>query len=486
MEFIKNIKRSIQKKMYAWHRVLGIITVIPTLAWTLSGIMHPFMAHFFKPTIANEFLKPTVVNANKIQWSLQQVLEKNRITEFKNFRIVSFNGATYYQVKINSAKYLYFNTQTGMLLKKGDEQYAVFLARFFLDDNKSAIEKIELKTNFDAQYKYVNRYLPVYKVTFSRPDAVEVYVETSSSKLATFNPTSRKIFIWIFDVFHNWGFLNWIANDVVRIVSMCLILGIVTLSALSGVVIYGFLWKKFKNPKATSATGVFRKYHRTIGIYVSFLTFTFGFSGFYHAIQKWEPNILPKMIIEPSVLVNQLPLNTKELFNQYKEITNIQLSQYHKQWYYVLTFKDQTKKWVSVTNHQLSKNLDIQYARELAEKFQKQINPSQTQLLKIKEVGVLTEFDKREYGFVNKRLPVVKIAYNDIDNTTYYIETSTGRLAAVVNNAKRAEGYSFAILHKFLLLEWAGKTTRDIALLIAAFGVFVVNLLGLLLFLKRK
>lgn len=76
---------------------------------------------------------------------------------------------------------------------------------------------------------------------------------------------------------------------------------------------------------------------------------------------------------------------------------------------------------------------------------------------KLKTSAVLTDFDKREYGFVNKRLPVVKLEYNSDDGTTYYIETSTSRLASIINNDTRREGYSFAIFHKFLLMEWAGR-----------------------------
>jgi uncharacterized membrane protein YukC len=44
-----NIVKKIKQNMYKWHRTLGIITLIPVIFWTLSGIMHPFMAHFFKP-----------------------------------------------------------------------------------------------------------------------------------------------------------------------------------------------------------------------------------------------------------------------------------------------------------------------------------------------------------------------------------------------------------------------------------------------------
>lgn len=98
----------------------------------------------------------------------------------------------------------------------------------------------------------------------------------------------------------------------------------------------------------------------------------------------------------------------------------------------------------------------------------------------------MNEFDNREYGFVNKRLPVVKLEYNSSNSITYYIETSTSRLASVVSNSTRYEGYSFAVLHKFLFLDWAGKNIRDFITVFSALGLLAVSVLGLILFIKTK
>ena len=111
---------------------------------------------------------------------------------------------------------------------------------------KALLSKLIYVTEFTSQYKYVNRYLPVYKTTFNRPDGMEVYVETASSKLATYNPKSRQAFIWFFDTFHNWAFIDWISNNSIRIVVMILFLSIIFFSAISGIVIYGLFWKQFK------------------------------------------------------------------------------------------------------------------------------------------------------------------------------------------------------------------------------------------------
>jgi hypothetical protein len=105
-----------------------------------------------------------------------------------------------------------------------------------------------------------------------------------------------------------------------------------------------------------------------------------------------------------------------------------------------------------------------------------------SKVLKTEDVSA---FEKREYGFAFKRLPVVKVSYDTPDEMNLYIETATSRLAARVGNKDRYEGYSFAILHKFLLLDWAGKNSRDIVMMISALGVFSVSVLGLLLYLKK-
>ena len=220
------------------------------------------MAHFFKPEIAHDKLETTLIHPEQISLSVQDVLAKNNIKQFKNFRIVSFNNKTFYQVKNIIGDLLYFDASNGTELKNGDTIYAEWLSRYFLDDQKSSLKKSELITEFDHQYKYVNRYLPVYKITLNRPDTMEVYVETSSGKLATFNPASRQFFIWFFDVFHNWSFLDAISNNSIRIITMIFLLSIIGLSAISGIVIYGFFWKQFKKSDSAEPKNGIRKYHR--------------------------------------------------------------------------------------------------------------------------------------------------------------------------------------------------------------------------------
>ena len=501
-KFIKKIKQ----KIYSWHRILGIITLIPVIFWCLSGVMHPFMAHFFKPEIPNERLKAIPVSQEKMPLSLQTVLNQNKITEIKNFQIVSFNNATFYQVKTVDDKLHYYNAASGLDLQNGDQLYAEWLSRYFLEDNQSKVVSTELLTHFDNQYKYVNRYLPVYKLTFDRPDGMEIYVETASSKLATYNPKSRQFFIWFFDMFHNWSFMDLITNNTIRVWVMFALLSIIILSALSGIIIYGLFWNQFKKqPKSNENQGKIRRNHRKIGLITSLVTILFAFSGAYHALTKLEPNVLSKMVYEPIISVSSIAFPSNQLAINWKKYKNCSIVKMNDEVYFQIQLAKGKKEietlFIDAKDGKITKNKQIEYAQFLAEIFSEKYNKGNsccemddakcvlaTDITDKKpvETKILTDFEKREYGFVNKRLPVVKLAYDTPEKTTYYIETSSSHLGAVITNANRYEGYSFAILHKFLFMDWAGKGIRDFVNVFAALGLLTVSILGLIIFLKRK
>jgi uncharacterized iron-regulated membrane protein len=494
----------IRRRMYGWHRTIGTIVCIPVIFWTLSGLMHPFMAHWFKPEIARQFVIPKPVDQAQISLSLQEVLTQNSIATLQNFRIVSFAGQTYYQVKQKAGEPLrYFDTQSGQELPDGEQKHAEHLARYFLDDAQSPLKSITLQTEFDGQYKFVNRLLPVWKLSFDRPDRMDVYVETSSDRLATFNPTSRKAFLWVFDNFHNWSFLEAIANNWLRITVMIAFLSIIILAAVSGLVIYGFMWSKFKAPANGDKTGFLRRYHRQIGLATALVTLTFAFSGAYHATRKYSPNRLPEMVYTPEIKTADLRMASTALPLDWERLHDLSLIQIRKTPYFQAFYKateDQPAEtqYYQALNGTVLENGNQVYAEYLVQYFMAKLNTANaadidccemSQSLKgsdfanasLLETKPIAAFDNREYGFIFKRLPVVKFAYDTPDSDTFFVETSSGHLAAHIRNADRREGLSFAIFHKFFLMDWAGKNVRDGVMMLSALGVLVVNLMGMVL-----
>jgi len=498
----------LRRKIFKWHSIIGLITIIPVIFWCLSGLMHPFLSHWFKPTIAREFITPSPVDTSQIKLSLQQVLVQNRIHEFRNFRLVSFDGVTYYQVKTVDGSLRYYDAATGIFRKEGDQHYAEYMARYFLDDQSSEITSIVLQKEFDQQYKYINRYLPVWKVSFDRADGMDVYIDTSSGRMGTFNTTARKAFLFVFDNFHNWSFLEKITSDTLRICIMIVLLAVILLSAITGIVIYGLFWKRFRKLGSTHKRKGIRKYHRQIGIATAFITLSFTMSGAFHAARKLEPNILPEMVYEPAIITRELLVATTALEIDWERVYNISVVRKSKRDYFQVFYTrtdDEPAQtlYINAADASVWQNGDLEYAQFLGKKFLEVLTHKTSMtadccdemgestntgidedaaLLKIEKVSI---FESREYGFVFKRLPVIRLAYDTQDETTLYVETSTSRLAAAINSSDRLEGYTFAIFHKFLLMDWAGKNVRDIVMMLSAFGLLFVSILGLLVFLRK-
>lgn len=102
----------------------------------------------------------------------------------------------------------------------------------------------------------------------------------------------------------------------------------------------------------------------------------------------------------------------------------------------------------------------------------------------VKAVRAVDSFND-EYGFVNKRLPVVAVDYERSDHLSVYVEPRSGALATVVRDADRYEGFSFAFLHKWNFIDGLGHTVRDIIAACFAAGIAATFILGMTLFLRR-
>ena len=80
---------------------------------------------------------------------------------------------------------------------------------------------------------------------------------------------------------------------------------------------------------------------------------------------------------------------------------------------------------------------------------------------------MLTAFDD-EYNFSDKRLPVWRLATGGQGLERLYVETCSGELAARMDDALYAEGWSFSVFHKHHFMDWGGKPIRDASTIVWA------------------
>ena len=458
-------------KLYKFHKKAAWLVFIPIFLWVLSGIMHPLMSNFFKPKLAHRSYKAPAINTNTLGHSIQEALQINNINEVKNVRVTTVNNEQYYQIEQRKSHPVYIHTKSAKIKEGFDIEYAKYLARYFLNDYKSDIAAVTKLSYYDTHYKRVNRLLPVYKVSFNRSDGMELYIHTTSSRLGTFNNNLRKGYIWLFHHFHNWGFLP---EGPIRILFVSLFSAMAFITSIAGLWIYGLGWKNFKKQKIRNNYLKKRKSHRSYGIIFSIFCLMFSFSGSYHALKKINPDV--RHTIQDTTLTptQYLKYSLNEVIPNNNQLTQSSIITFNNHTYYRCVFGNQKKSQIKYCNTQTGTwhdNLDRNYCEILALRF------SKLKKTAITATSFITRF-KGEYGFINKRLPVYKITFNDSNDTSYYIESSSGKLAALITNSDRTEGFSFAFLHKFHFLDTLGKQTRDLIASLAALSMLLVAFKG--------
>jgi len=479
-----------KRRFYKWHRILGLTALIPIIGWTISGLSHPLMSNWLRPTIAKEVFVPATQEKIAPRVSLQQVLDVNKIAEIRNFSLIKFDKGTYYQVLNKDSIYQYYSAADGSLLHNGDKDYAAYLARYFTQDNKSPVKEMTFQTKFDSHYQPINRLLPVWKVTFDRPDGMDVYVETAQSRMGTFNNNTRKFFLVLFEQLHTWQFLADIGSEQFRLITLMVVVSIIFLSMLSGLTVYGLFWKKFKEVTQKKKNNgaedkrIIHRYHRQLGIIMSVLMLTFTVSGAFHLYislynLKGNSNDYQQLIN-----VKDLKLSTLKLPVADSSILRIGLAKFNDKTYYqILTNKKQVL-YINATNGDELPDGDAEFARFLSTYYQTEGGGSRKQKISARTIVTPVKQFTNDYGFINKRLPVEQVSYpNEGD---WYIETTSAKLATKVDGTDRAEGLTFIFLHKFFWMTWAGKDIRDIVSMLAALGILVVSLLGLTAFIKNR
>ncbi|MBX9675773.1 MAG: PepSY domain-containing protein [Methylotenera sp.] len=506
--------RRIKLNWIFWHRWLGIITCVGILMWGVSGISHPIMSRI-QP-------KPVAFSAPPVNVELHQakavdvVLNQHRIAGFSHVSLAQFSDKTYYRVANEASEPArYFDVETGEELAGGDAKYAKSLAAHFTGKDVSEITKTELITAFSHDYHAVNRLLPVWRVEFDDGQHLRAFIDTEQSRLSTLVNDTRYWLTRLFQFGHNWSFLEFAPKLQLSIAGLVLVT--VLTSAVSGL----YLYVKLGKSKQRLANQPMRRWHRRIGLIVSIAALIFASSGLFHLMMSYQQQANALIIKTESMQTAQLnPQIWAKITAQH--LVKLDLIAYAGvPYWYVLNASTSGENQMPVAqvgvlakeaehaehhNHHDHENAkpkpilpyvvraDID-AQEISNAEVSQTNSvenlakQRVASLTKKPLGdiVSTEWVTKfanEYGFIFKRLPVVKVQMQDADNTRYYVEPATGALAAKVRDIDGLEGFVFAYLHKWSF-EGLNKDLRDVLVSLFALGNIVVAIMGLILFLRR-
>jgi hypothetical protein len=428
------------------------------------------------------------------------VLADHDLAAISDLRIVAWAGKTYYQVTHpGMAERKYYAVADGALLAHGDQQYAEYLAREFVGETNARVRDARIIESFDWEYPRINRLLPVWRIEFERGDAMRAYVDTRTGRLGTIVDRVKAFNSIEFAILHRWQWL-----DLISPAARLMVLSIFLLAALgvtlSGCWIYIIRWS------AHAPRWNLRRVHRAWGISISLVSFMFVLSGGYHLLYTGlRGDSGERLRSRPD------EFHTRDLLNTPAEaitrsgaapVESISLVKIGGQTYYRIQPAPETGEhhetahghhrshtphgkatpgqvaapqpavFVSARDGSILADGGLRHAVEIAKRVVAgTVNGNAT---------MVTEFDS-EYGFAFKRLPVQRLPFSNGVNV--FVDPSDGNIAAVIDNADRAEGWIFGYIHK---LDWlvpiTGTDTRDAIAMMLALLLAGAAVVGLSLF----
>ena len=262
---------------FSKHQWLGLVGGISLLVWGLSGLTHIAMV-LFGPQQA-QFMPPPAAVALEGARPIAATLAGKGITEAVAVKTVpAAGGGVLWQVTGDPlAERRYFRPADGAEIAGGDKAQAEFLARHYLGTDRP-LTSARLQTQFDADYPWVNRLLPVWKLEFAGDDGLTAYVHTETSSMAAVNNTAKTRLQSVFRALHTWEWvppgMDWLRVAVIGVMVTSLLA-----LALTGIAMLVTVRRKKRQPGA-------RGWHRMAGYVLALPLIMFSVSGIWHLVQS--------------------------------------------------------------------------------------------------------------------------------------------------------------------------------------------------------
>jgi len=286
-------------RLARWHRTLALIVVLPLLAWSLTGLLHPLMTRW-QPSAAAMVPPPEIINApSGTSWQAlpapASVLPKDLV--MTELRPLTWQGTAYWMAGGADGTRQYFRAHDGQL---SDIEPALMtaLARHFTGISSGEAE-LQLITSFSAEYPFINRYLPVWRVQFSGHDTV-TFIEPRGLRLSALSDPWKTWFSATFSRLHSWSFWS---HEPSRDIAMAIVLSLGLAVVVTGIfrlfrrkTVVGSKALNSSNPTELSAPHAARRWHRRLGWFVALGAIASMSSGMFHvlAINKSQPSFNAK------------------------------------------------------------------------------------------------------------------------------------------------------------------------------------------------
>lgn len=250
------------------HRYTSLAASLFTLMFSFSGGFHALKALWPQQqhsVVAHTFM-PTGVD---IDFSKMMALTKG--DSISGLSLCSIHKRNYWRIQLSdkkkaangrsdlmknkSVRYrppLYVEAANGVLLSGGDSLYARYLAQAFNQNKGAAINRVSLVTKFTNEYGFINKRLPVWRVSYNTRGNQHLYIDTKAGVLAARVDDNDMAEGYSFALLHKHHFMDW-AGKATGDVSTMIAAGLQVLLVIVGIFLFIRTRKRTRIGNTTAA-----------------------------------------------------------------------------------------------------------------------------------------------------------------------------------------------------------------------------------------
>lgn len=443
------------------HRALAWTAAVAAVVWAVSGAFHPLITAIGPKPVA--FQPPATSFEAAALPAPATLLAGAGIGSASQLRYLAVDGRAALQVQpAGQAERVYLDAASGRPLADADRSRAVTLARHYSGLTDAAVADTRLVEQFERDYPWINRLLPVWAVRFEGDAAVTVFVDTGGDRLGTLSDASKRRWQGLFQTLHT---LSFIKVPYLRVIAITLLTGTLLVTAGFGARL--LLSRGGRQPA--------RRWHRRLAWIAVLPALLFPATGLF---KLWVGQIPVAALPAPPNLATDaltaLPFTAAD--GAIREAVAVPLIGGTPVWRVVAQRGEALNLWLTEADGTAIAGDDAALAGRIASGALG--TPPATPLT------LVTAFD-RDYGFANKRLPVWRAVA--ADGSGWYVETRSGVVAAKVGGPDgaldQAQALIFNLLHKGHVLDPLGVTPnqRNVVMSALAAAVVLTALFGIAL-----
>jgi hypothetical protein len=428
----------------ALHRRLAWVAGAVAVLWAATGFLHPIMSWTApRPAVQSPPIHAVGLDGLAPPGAMLAAQDVDTVSAV---RLIEAEGRRVWLATApgRSAR-IAVDAETGALAPDAERALAIALARAFARTD-APVAFAEVRDRFSNAYPSVNRILPIWEVRFATPDGLSLYVDPGADRLVTTSNTLRRTLLLVFQNVHALRFLE--AWPLARQAIITVLIGTLLATTLFGIVL------------SFSAKGkAMRRVHRWLAFAAAPFVLTFASSGLFHllAAERAAP-------ITPAAFSAADLSATPRLFGA--PVANlIATANSEGGAIWRAAAQDGAGLYFGADGALLALT-DAERARNIA------------RLGTEADVAQINAFSA-EYGFVNKRLPVTRVAAG---GRVVFVDVSEGVIAArAPSPLGRFEAWVFDTIHKWSFADPIGKRNRDMLMMLAAATIIAAAGAGLAL-----